>query len=60
LHLSGIITSKKFNNRFIFHKKYIPPAPKKSVMVLAGGSDSNGHDNNMIIKTNLKGEEKEF
>jgi hypothetical protein len=29
-------------------------------MVLAGGSDSNGHDNNMIIKANLKEEEKEF
>jgi hypothetical protein len=29
-------------------------------MVLAGGSDSNGHDNNMIIKTNLREEEKEF
>jgi hypothetical protein len=29
-------------------------------MVLAGGSDSNGHANNMIIKTNLKEEEKEF
>jgi hypothetical protein len=29
-------------------------------MVLAGGSDSNGHDNNMIINKNLKEEEKEF
>jgi len=29
-------------------------------MVLAGGSDSNGHDNNMIIKTYLREEEKEF
>ena len=29
-------------------------------MVLARGSDSNGHDNNMIINKNLKGEEKEF
>jgi hypothetical protein len=29
-------------------------------MILTGGSDSNGHDNNMIINTNLKEEEKEF
>jgi hypothetical protein len=29
-------------------------------MVLAGGSDSNGHANNMIINKNFKEKEKEF
>ena len=56
LHLSGIIISIKNLQQIYFSETNIPPAPKKiSKMVLAGGSDSNGHDNNMIINKNLKG-----